>query len=360
MAKSEVSEAQRSRIFERDDFTCVACGGEYPPPSFFDDVFAEIQNGGNYLVIDHVYPRAKGGDNSDENLQTLCFRCNCSKGKKTMYQFQLSAALKSLGRPISFYAPLARAVGMKEAVLLGQLIYWTPRSYDPGGWIYKSAAEVEEETSLTYKEQRRVRARLLELGLIEERTSRPEHRIYFRVNCAAVDLLMTVGPLSQEHLTDGQLPDGQMPTGAPDQREGEHLPNGQVAPAQRSVRYKETETTAETTGQGITASSKKHEIKELLSEYERQFVEKFHERPVIHHGKDAALAKNLIGLYGLEKVKAKLTAFFTSPDQFIRGSGYSFGLFHSMFNKLIVSESPPPTPAPKKQEQPWFGPPTQF
>jgi hypothetical protein len=98
-------------------------------------------------------------------------------------EVNLEDAVQELGRPIMFYRSLAKLIGIKESLLLCQLIYWTPRGrQDKGkGWIYKSAEEFEEETCLTYREQRRIRAVLVERGLIEEEYNREEHVMYFRV-----------------------------------------------------------------------------------------------------------------------------------------------------------------------------------
>lgn len=59
-----VTAAQRERILERDGRRCVRCGS------------------GEDLAIDHVIPRSKGGTSDDDNLQTLCRRCNSSKGNR--------------------------------------------------------------------------------------------------------------------------------------------------------------------------------------------------------------------------------------------------------------------------------------
>ena len=60
----------RQKIKERDNFTCQACGNS-------------ISKEPNLLLeIDHKVPVAKGGLTVENNLQTLCWRCNRSKGTK--------------------------------------------------------------------------------------------------------------------------------------------------------------------------------------------------------------------------------------------------------------------------------------
>lgn len=55
----------RMAVFERDGFRCARCA------SSFD------------LTIDHARPISMGGTNDDGNLQSLCRRCNSSKGIRT-------------------------------------------------------------------------------------------------------------------------------------------------------------------------------------------------------------------------------------------------------------------------------------
>ncbi len=49
-------------IFERDGYKCRICKKD-------ED-----------LTIDHIVPMSKGGDNTKDNLQVLCMKCNQFKG----------------------------------------------------------------------------------------------------------------------------------------------------------------------------------------------------------------------------------------------------------------------------------------
>ena len=56
--------------FERDNYTCKSCGNStHDEPNLL-------------LEIDHIVPVSKGGYTTEENLQTLCWKCNRSKGNK--------------------------------------------------------------------------------------------------------------------------------------------------------------------------------------------------------------------------------------------------------------------------------------
>jgi hypothetical protein len=48
-------------VFKRDGYRCVACGAT------------------EYLTIDHIIPRSRGGSDSQANKQTLCETCNKAK-----------------------------------------------------------------------------------------------------------------------------------------------------------------------------------------------------------------------------------------------------------------------------------------
>lgn len=62
--------ALRGQIKERDSHTCVNCGVSLAAEPHL------------LLEVDHILPVSKGGLSVPENLQTLCWRCNRSKGAK--------------------------------------------------------------------------------------------------------------------------------------------------------------------------------------------------------------------------------------------------------------------------------------
>ncbi len=62
--RQSLPQSTRTRIMERDEYRCVACGEH------------------RGLTVDHIHPVLLGGNDDDENLQTLCAPCNASKGAR--------------------------------------------------------------------------------------------------------------------------------------------------------------------------------------------------------------------------------------------------------------------------------------
>ena len=60
--RERVPMAVRRAVYERDGFACLQCGSQHK------------------LSLDHDIPVSSGGDNSIENLRTLCLDCNFAKG----------------------------------------------------------------------------------------------------------------------------------------------------------------------------------------------------------------------------------------------------------------------------------------
>ena len=71
--RNKMTTAVRERIKKRDNYTCQKCG-----ISLFDEPHL-------LLEVDHIIPIAKGGKTVDSNLQSLCWKCNRSKGATTQF-----------------------------------------------------------------------------------------------------------------------------------------------------------------------------------------------------------------------------------------------------------------------------------
>lgn len=63
-----INEKVRLQVFKRDNYACVICGK------------SPATHRGITLHLDHKIPFSKGGDNSLDNLRTLCDKCNLVRG----------------------------------------------------------------------------------------------------------------------------------------------------------------------------------------------------------------------------------------------------------------------------------------
>ncbi len=66
--RREISDRQRFRILVRDGFRCKACGA------------SPLIQPGVELHVDHILPWSKGGETTDDNLESKCKQCNLGKG----------------------------------------------------------------------------------------------------------------------------------------------------------------------------------------------------------------------------------------------------------------------------------------
>jgi len=65
--KRSINWRLRFIVLRRDDFKCQSCGK------------SPANNPGVVLHVDHIKPWSKGGETIEENLQTLCSKCNVGK-----------------------------------------------------------------------------------------------------------------------------------------------------------------------------------------------------------------------------------------------------------------------------------------
>ena len=67
-----ITKADNLACKERDQYTCQACG------------FGGSKHYEHFLQIDHIIPRAHGGEDSLHNYQTLCSFCNKVKSSSNV------------------------------------------------------------------------------------------------------------------------------------------------------------------------------------------------------------------------------------------------------------------------------------
>lgn len=90
---------------------------------------------------------------------------------------------QNLGRPVAYYPGLRKITGSTTAtILLCQFLYWRGKESDPNGWLFKDSFELEEETGLTYEEQKVARRYLRERGYLIEKQAKLRHKIGFKLN----------------------------------------------------------------------------------------------------------------------------------------------------------------------------------
>ena len=128
---------------------------------------------------------------------------------RTQSIMKLTDFLEDVGRPVTYYPALAeRLGGVKQAIFLCQIIYWTGKGAHPEGWIYKTAEELKTETGLSYKEQTGARKALVELGVLEEWNQRLHHRMHYRVKKDALNKLWEDRLSRTNELSDGEMTKG--------------------------------------------------------------------------------------------------------------------------------------------------------
>jgi len=88
-----------------------------------------------------------------------------------------------LKRPIAYNPIIAKTFGsVKLGILWSQMYYWSERTNDKDGWIYKTQNEVFEETGLSRKEQETARKIGNKLGVLESEVRGVPPKVNFRVD----------------------------------------------------------------------------------------------------------------------------------------------------------------------------------
>lgn len=99
--------------------------------------------------------------------------------------------LRETGRAIAYRPKLAKVLGGVVAeIFFEQIFYWQDKSSSELG-VYKTQDELEAETGLSRKEQETARKKLREIGVLIETHKRLEHRIYYKIDEARLNEILT-------------------------------------------------------------------------------------------------------------------------------------------------------------------------
>ena len=101
-----------------------------------------------------------------------------------------SAVLALLAdRPVAYHPLLAKVLGgVKQAIFVSQLFYWTGKGKRADGFIWKTQDEWYDETGLSANEQRTARKHLVKSGVLQEKLKGVPARLYYRID---TDVLQT-------------------------------------------------------------------------------------------------------------------------------------------------------------------------
>ncbi|WKT00506.1 DNA replication protein [Gallibacterium salpingitidis] len=90
--------------------------------------------------------------------------------------------LRETGRAIAYRPKLAKLFGGATAeIFFEQIFYWQDKANSDLG-VYKTQAELEDETGLSRNEQETARKKLRNIGVLIETHKRLEHRIYYKID----------------------------------------------------------------------------------------------------------------------------------------------------------------------------------
>ena len=96
--------------------------------------------------------------------------------------------LTDIGRPVAYYPKLSVITnGVKEAIFLCQLLYWHGKQTDKEQWIYKTQADMAEETGLSRTEQETARRNLKKKGFIIEKKKGIPCKLHYKICFSAID-----------------------------------------------------------------------------------------------------------------------------------------------------------------------------
>ncbi|EXB42403.1 hypothetical protein J540_3504 [Acinetobacter baumannii 1440422] len=161
--------------------------------------------------------------------------------------------------------------GINGALMLSQLVYWTSRTKDSEGWIFKTHHEWTQETGLTRREQDTARATLKSLKFISEKKMGVPRRVYYRVERenlyqALIEYSesIDINSMHNSAILNAQNSHTEC-TNAPDCMHNSAILNAQIRPSNTENTYREyTENTTDIICADSAPKTQKFKAKDFL------------------------------------------------------------------------------------------------
>ncbi|MFW1967319.1 DNA-binding protein [Acinetobacter guillouiae] len=153
--------------------------------------------------------------------------------------------------------------GINGALMLSQLVYWTARTKNSDGWIYKTQHDWTMETGLTRKEQENARKKLKDLSFLKEMKRGVPCKVYFKVE--RENLYKALIEYSESLDSSQYAPNGQSSLNETGELVGTKRTNS-VAPNGQSITENTTENTTDINLGASAPKAQKFSAKKFLSQ----------------------------------------------------------------------------------------------
>jgi len=121
-----------------------------------------------------------------------------------------------LKRPIAYQPIVAKAFdSVTLAILWCQFYYWSDKTNDPDGWVYKTRQDIFDETGLGRKQQETAREKGAILGVLESQRRGPMGIVHFRINFdKAFEIIEEYAENNKEKIQEEKQPKVERRTGS--------------------------------------------------------------------------------------------------------------------------------------------------
>ncbi len=221
-----------------------------------------------------------------------------------------------LTKPVVLYPQLSISLGgVGEALFFQQLYYWRDRGTRKDGWIYKTKAEIEEETTLSIKQQDRIRKKLEAMGILQTKLIRVNGSptLHYKLDIEKVQKIISQYT-QREH---SNIPKGNIPiypkgTFQCTQRADSNMPKGQILYITENTTENTTESTTPSCPVGQTRAIPTKKEKSIDDDW--SFVQQVEQLKQDYHDNNKNRNKAMIAYYMHDRKKMD----FRSKELYIK------------------------------------------